>query len=79
MLRQRPHRFVRGVRSHPATGWLVLTALYAVAFVLNVLLAMGTGRIWLLCLAVLLGLTAAVCAVAAARVPRQRRPSRHSR
>jgi hypothetical protein len=79
MLRQRPHRDARGVLSNPVTSWLALSALYFVAFVLNVLLALGSGRFWLLCLAMLLGAASAGCAVAAARGRRQRGRSRHSR
>lgn len=67
MLRHRPRRTARSVLLHPATGWLTLALLYFVAMVLNVLLAVSTGRFWPLLLAAVLGGASGACASAAAR------------
>lgn len=63
MLRQRSHRVARS----RVAGWLVLSVLYLVAVVLNVLLALGTRQVWPFGLAGLLGAASAGCAVAAVR------------
>jgi len=67
MLRHRPHRTARSVLLHPATGWLALSVLYFVAVVLNVLLALTTGRLWPLVLAAVLGGATGACVSAARR------------
>lgn len=71
MLRRRPPRTVRRVLSHPAAGWLALSALYLTAAVLNLLLAARTEAFWPLALAAALAIAALACATAAARGPRR--------
>jgi hypothetical protein len=79
MLRHRPRRTARTVLLHPATGWAVLSVLYLVAVVLNVLLAIATARLWPLLLAAMLSGAFGGCAKAAVRSLGQRRPPRQSR
>lgn len=66
MLRQRSRRVARVLRSR-VVGWGALSVLYLVAVVLNVLLALDTGRSWPLVLAGVLGAASAGCALVAVR------------
>lgn len=66
MLRRRPRRTAPTWLRHPATGWLLLAALYVVATVLNVLLAFSMAVLWPVLLAVLLAMLAGACVAAAA-------------
>lgn len=67
MLRRRPRRVAPGWLRHPATGWLFLAALYAVATVINTLLAISMSAVWPALVALVLATIAGLCAATGVR------------
>ena len=67
MLRRRLRRSAPSRVRHPATGLLMLAALYLTATVVNVLLALTMNALWPALFATLLALVTVLCATAAWR------------
>lgn len=65
MLRRRPRPTALSLVRHPAAAFLLLTALYLTATVVNVALALSMAAWWPAAVAALLALVTVLCAGAA--------------